>query len=259
MSIERRWPHAEITADLAALRARGPLVHCLTNVVASTLTANVLLAIGASPAMVHEEQEAAGFTSIAQAVLVNVGTITEATARAMEEAARTAAAKGVPWVLDPVGVGALPWRRRFARGLLAYRPGVIRGNGSEILSLAGSADGGKGVDSTASSADALTAAASLATTTGAVVALSGATDFITDGSEVVEVPGGNVMLTRVTGTGCALGAVIAAFLGAGCPPLRAATAASAVFSTAAETAMVYSHGPGSFTVAWLDVLANLDA
>jgi hydroxyethylthiazole kinase len=257
MSTERRWPHPEITADLLALRARNPLVHCLTNVVASPLTANVLLAIGASPAMVNAEQEAAGFAAIANAVLINVGTLTESSARAMQAAAETAAAAGVPWVLDPVAVGALAWRRRFVRGLLAHRPAVIRGNGSEILTLAGAAGSGKGVDSTASSADALAAAAALASASKAVVALSGATDYITDGATVIEVPGGDAMLTRVTGTGCALGAVIAGFLGAGAPPLRAATAASAIVAAAAETAAVYSHGPGSFAVAWLDALAGL--
>ena len=255
MTIQRTWPHPDIQADLAALRHQAPLIHCLTNIVASGFTANVLLAIGASPAMVIAKQEVAEFAAMAAGVLINVGTVTSATARAMERAAAAAADAATPWVLDPVAVGALAWRRRIVTGLLAHRPTVIRGNASEILTLAGAEGSGKGVDSTASSTASLHAARALASRTGAVVAVSGATDYISDGTEVIEVTGGDPMMTRVTGTGCALGAVIAAFLGAGCPPLRAATAASAVFAHAGERAIAQARGPGSFAAAFLDELS----
>jgi hydroxyethylthiazole kinase len=259
MTIQRTWPHPDIQADLAALRRQAPLTHCLTNIVASGFTANVLLAIGASPAMVIARQEVAEFAAIAAAVLINVGTVTGATARAMERAAAAAASAGTPWVLDPVAVGALAWRRRIAADLLVHRPAVIRGNGSEILTLAGAQGSGKGVDSTATSTASLSAARALANRTGAVVAVSGVIDYITDGVEVIEVAGGDAMMTRVTGTGCALGAVIAAFLGAGCPPLRAATAASAVFAWAGERAIGQARGPGSFATAFLDELSLIGA
>jgi hydroxyethylthiazole kinase len=255
MTIQRNWPHPDIQADLAALRRQAPLTHCLTNIVASGFTANVLLAIGASPAMVIAKQEAGEFAAMAAGVLINVGTLTSATARAMERAAAAAAGAGTPWVLDPVAVGALAWRRRIATDLLAHRPEVIRGNGSEILTLAGAEGSGKGVDSTATSTASLSAARALARLTGAVVALSGAIDYITDGTEVIEVAGGDPMMTRVTGMGCALGAVIAAFLGAGCPPLRAATAASAVFARAGERAIARARGPGSFAAVFIDELS----
>lgn len=254
MTTQRRWPHPDIQADLAALRASAPLTHCLTNIVASGFTANVLLAVGASPAMVIARQEAGAFAAIAAAVLINVGTVTSATARAMECAAAAAAKAGRPWVLDPVAVGALAWRRRIATDLLVHAPAVIRGNGSEIQTLAGAEGSGKGVDSTSTSTASLSAARALAGRTGAVVAVSGAIDYVTDGTEVVEIAGGDAMMTRVTGVGCALGAVIAAFLGAGCPPLRAATAASAVFAAAGEHAIAAARGPGSFAVAFLDEL-----
>jgi len=257
MTMQQTWPHPDIVADLAALREQAPLTHCLTNIVASGFTANVLLAIGASPAMVIAEQEAGDFAAIAAGVLINVGTVTDTTARAMQAAAAAAAAAGTPWVLDPVAIGALAYRRGIATGLLVHAPAIIRGNASEILTLAGVDGGGKGVDSTARSADCLAAARALAGWSGAVVAVSGAIDYITDGDEVIEVTGGDAMMTRVTGVGCALGAVMAAFLGAGCAPLRAATAASAVFARAGERAMERARGPGSFAAAFLDELSLL--
>jgi hydroxyethylthiazole kinase len=255
MTIERTWPHVEIQQDLAALRQRGPLVHCLTNVVVTGFTANVLLSIGASPAMVIATEEAAAFAAMASAVLINVGTITSDSAGAMVCAAQSAHAAGTPWVLDPVAVGALEFRTRFSLDLLKYQPVIIRGNASEILALSGASGGGKGVDSTASSDDALAAAKALALSSGAVVAVSGATDYITNGLDVVAVRGGHPIMTRVTGTGCSLGAVMAAFVGAGVPAMRAATAASAVFARAGEKAHEVARGPGSFAVAFVDELS----
>jgi hydroxyethylthiazole kinase len=257
VSIQRNWPHPDVQADTARLRARAPLVHCLTNFVAAGFTANVLLAVGASPAMVIAEQEAADFAARADAVLINLGTITAASAEAMEQAASAAAEAETPWVLDPVAVGVLAFRTEVAASLLRHRPAVIRGNASETLAVAGAEGGGKGVDSTASSSAAVSAARALAERTGAVVAVSGATDYVTDGAALVEIAGGDPIMTRVVGTGCALGALIAAFLGAGVPRLRAATAASAVFAHAAERAVEQSRGPGSFAVAFLDELSSV--
>jgi len=255
MTTQQIWPHPDIQADLITLRHRIPLVHCLTNIVVSGFTANVLLAIGASPAMVIAEEEAAEFAAIASAVLINVGTITNDQSRSIGKAVIAANGAGKPWVLDPVAVGFLSLRTQVATELLSHRPTVIRGNASEIIALAGGEAGGRGVDSTASSNAAVDAAKALAKKVGTVVAVSGEIDYITDGSEVIEVPGGHVIMTRVTGTGCSLGAVIAAFLGAGIPPLRAATAASAIYAHAGERAFAQSRGPGSFAVAFLDELA----
>jgi hydroxyethylthiazole kinase len=257
VSTSRSWPHPELAQDLAELRRQAPLVHCLTNIVASQWTANVLLAAGASPAMVIASEEASIFAGIASALLINVGTITAEEARVQLAAAASARAAGRPWVLDPVAVGALAFRTRIATELLDHRPAVIRGNASEILALSGTGAGGKGVDSTAGSLEALPGARALSERTGAVVAVSGAVDFVTDGREVVEVPGGNVIATRVTGTGCALGAVIAAFLSVSPSPLRAAVAASALFKVAAERAGRDARGPGSFAAAFLDQLSRV--
>jgi len=255
VTTERTWPHPEVAEDLAALRREAPLTHCITNLVADNFTANVLLAVGASPAMVIAREEAAGFAAIAHALLVNVGTITAPDAQAMQLAAAGARAAGRPWVLDPVGAGALPYRTGVVAELLKHRPSIIRGNASEILAVAGTTGGGKGVESTTGSAEALPRARELAGRLGAVVAVSGATDYVTDGNEIVGVPGGHVLATRVTATGCALGAVMAALAGAGRSPLRAAVAASVLFKVAAERAARSTQLPGSFAVAFLDQLA----
>jgi hydroxyethylthiazole kinase len=243
-----------VLEDLLRLRERSPLTHCITNIVVTGFTANVLLAVGASPAMVIAQEESPDFAALADALLINVGTVTSADVDSMIGAARSAFQTGTPWLLDPVAVGPLRYRTELVGRLLEYQPSVIRGNGSEILALAGTEAGGKGADSTAGSAEALDGAQQLARRTGSVVAVSGEVDYVTDGSEVVGVPGGDVLLTKVTGTGCALGAVIAAFLAVSDTPLQAAVSASAVFAAAGERAAAESRGPGGLAVALLDNL-----
>jgi hydroxyethylthiazole kinase len=232
----------------------------MTNVVVTGFTANVLLATGASPAMVEAVQESGEFAGVADGLLINVGTLTADMAESMRTAVAAAQAAGTPWVLDPVAVGALQFRTKFAAELLDSGPAIVRGNASEILSLAG-ADGsaGKGVDSTAGSDDALEAAGALATARGCVVAVSGAVDYVTDGRTVLAVAGGHPVMTRVTGVGCALGALMAAFRAVDASALHAAAAASTVLAVAGERAAARSKGPGSFAVALLDELAGLDA
>ena len=248
----------ELLGDaLAGLHERPPLVQCLTNIVAAQWTANVLLAVGASPAMVDNPDEAGGFAAVAGGVLINLGTPQHDTAAAMERAVTGAAAAGTPWVLDPVGAGGLPWRTRVAADLLARAaPAVIRGNASEILGLSGGA-GGKGVDSEHTAEAALGTAAELARAHGAVVAVSGPVDHLTDGRRVVRVANGTELLTRVTGTGCALGALMAGFCAVVEDPLLAATVATATLTVAAEEAAGRSRGPGGFASALLDELALL--
>jgi hydroxyethylthiazole kinase len=230
--------------SLHAVVERAPLVHCLTNIVVAGFTANVLLALGASPAMVENPEEAADFAAIAGGVLVNLGTLSSERERAMRAATASAHAAGRPWVLDPVAVGALAHRTRFAGELLENRPTVIRGNASEIASLAGVAGAaGKGVDSSVSSDRVVEPARGLARSTGAVVAVSGVVDYVTDGQEVVEVPGGDELMTRVTGVGCSLGAMMAAFAAVVDDPLRATVDASGVLALAGSRAAEPEPGP----------------
>ncbi|AZZ49127.1 hydroxyethylthiazole kinase [Rathayibacter rathayi NCPPB 2980 = VKM Ac-1601] len=248
---------ASVGRDLAALRTAEPLVQCITNAVVIGFTANSLLALGASPAMCDLPGEAGVFAGLASAVLVNLGTPGAEQREGAREAVAAATRAGTPWVLDPVAVGPLPVRTALAIELLEARPAIIRGNASEILALAGAGAGGRGVDAVDSVEQALDSARRLARRTGGIVAVSGAVDLVTDGERVVRVTGGHPLLTRVTGSGCALGAVMAAFLGAGVRPLDAAVDACAVWGLAAERAATTSSGPGSFAVGLLDALAAL--
>jgi len=250
---------AQVSTTLDALRSASPLVHCITNIVVAGFTANVLLALEASPAMVENDHEAADFAGAADALLVNLGTLSDERTRACRAAAAAAHAAGTPWVLDPVAVGPLAYRTELATDLLASRPTVIRGNASEVLSLAGASGAGRGVDSTASPQAALATARELAHRTGAVVAVSGAVDVVTDGDTVVEVHTGHPLMTRVTGVGCALGAVVAACCAVTPSALDAAVGATSLLTVAAERAAAGNRGPGSFAVALLDELAALDA
>ena len=248
-------------ALLGVLRERPPLTHCITNAVVTGFTANVLLAVGAAPAMVDIVGEAGVFAGVASGLLINLGTPTPEQRAASVEAATGAAASGTPWVLDPVAIGALPVRTALARELAAQRPTAIRGNASEILALAGLSDGGRGVDATDSTDAAVDAALTLARRHGSVVAVSGPIDCLTDGERVLRLANGHELLTRVTGGGCALGAVMAAFLGTardtGHDALTAVAAANLAYAIAAEHAAAVATGPGTFAVALLDALAAL--
>lgn len=254
-------PALSPAAALAAVRERSPLVQCITNAVVTNFTANALLAVGAAPAMCDIPGEAGLFAGVADGALVNLGTPTAEQREAAREAVRATSG----WVLDPVAVGVLPVRTALAAELLDHGPAIIRGNASEILALAGEGAGGRGVDATDGPDAAAGAARVLAARTGGVVAVSGPVDLVTDGEQVVRVHGGDALLTRVTGGGCSLGAIMGALLGV-CAPLEAAVAASALYAVASERAAARAEGPGSFAVAFLDALdavaaapAELDA
>lgn len=246
---------------LTQLRAEPPLVHCITNAVVTGFTANVLLALGAAPAMVDITGEAGMFAAISSGLLVNLGTPTPEQRSASLEAVGGARTAGTPWGLDPVAIGALPVRTALAQDLLALRPTLIRGNASEILALAGRSQGGRGVDALDGTEAAADAARELARSTGGAVAVSGPVDLLVDAEHEIRIANGDALLTRVTGGGCALGAAMAAFLGTarrtGDSPLVAASAATLVYTLAAEDAASRSAGPGSFAVALLDALAAI--
>lgn len=237
---------------LQKLRTAKPLVHCLTNDVVQSFTANVLLALHASPAMVVDPAEAAQFSAIADAVLVNVGTLTQPQIDAIRAAVHAANQAEKPWVLDPVAVGGLTLRTAFCRELLTLSPAAIRGNASEIRALSGLTSTGRGVDSGDDSLSALPAAQALARETGAVVAVTGEIDYVTDGERSVAVAGGDALMTRVVGTGCALSAVVAAFVSLQGDRLHNVAAACRVMSCAGERACREARGPGSFIPAFLD-------
>ncbi|MFD6894426.1 hydroxyethylthiazole kinase [Rhodococcus sp. NPDC060086] len=253
----------DLAAALDELRSRTPLVQSLTNIVSANFLTNVLLAAGASNAHIDNAHEAGGFARIAGGVLVNLGTPDDGTAAAFTAAAESAHDAGTPWVLDPVGVGGLPWRTGLAADLLAYRPTAIRGNASEIIALAGLGGDTRGVDSADEAAAAIPAALALLDHSDAVSA-SGPVDYLVgrdrDGAVTgLRIAGGSAMLPRVTSTGCSLGGLVAAYLAVAPTALIGLAAAHTHVAVAAEIAEQNSSGPGSFAVAYLDALYAVDA
>lgn len=242
---------------LARMRDAAPLVQNITNYVAMNIMANVMLAAGASPAMVHALEEAADFAALADAITINIGTLSPAWLKGMEATAKAAAEQQKTWVLDPVAIGATAYRQIAVAKLLAHKPTIIRGNASEIMALAGLTQHGKGVDSHDAVAAAMEGANKLAQQTGGVVAVSGAHDYVTDGQQGFTIKNGHPLMPRVTALGCSLNGVIAAFAAHADSPIKATIAAMAYYSVAGEIAGNDANGPGSFAVAFLDALANL--
>ncbi|MDR3553571.1 MAG: hydroxyethylthiazole kinase [Syntrophobacteraceae bacterium] len=250
----------EICSSVEQIRNIHPLVHNITNYVVMNFTANVLLALGASPVMAHAEEEVEEMVGLANALVLNIGTLSQPWIDSMARAARAARNRSIPVVLDPVGAGATRFRTETARRLLGETPpAVLRGNGSEIMALAGSKGTTKGVDSVAGSQDARQAAMDLAKSYGMVVAVTGAEDFVTDGSRRALIANGHGLLSRVTGTGCAVSAVTGAFCGVQKDPFTAALGALVTFGIAGEIAAREAPGPGSFQIRLLDALDAVDS
>lgn len=248
----------QLVGDLNKIRENSPLVHNITNYVVMNNTANALLAIGASPVMAHAVEEVKDMVAIASSLVINIGTLSEKWVEAMLLAGVAAREKGIPVVLDPVGVGATPYRNTIAAQIVKdCAPCIIRGNASEIMSLAKENVITKGVDSTASSNLALDAAKRLAKQTGAVVVISGAEDFITDGQTVHTVKNGSPLMPKVTGMGCTASAIVGAFAAVNSNYLEAATNAMAVMSVTGELAALKSEGPGTMQLNFLDELYKL--
>jgi hydroxyethylthiazole kinase len=249
----------DVWRTLSAVRTARPLVHNITNYVVMNSTANALLALGASPAMVHAAEEVEDFVDIAGVVVVNIGTLSPGWVAAMKLAVARAESRNRPWVLDPVGAGATMYRSAVAGDLALRRPAVIRGNASEILSLARTASAAtRGVDSTDTSEAALEAAGALARQTGAVVAVTGAVDYVTDGERTAACRNGDPMMARVTGMGCTATALIGACLAVEPDALTAALHGLAILGVAGEIAAETASGPGTLQIDLYDVLANLD-
>ncbi|RDX82987.1 Hydroxyethylthiazole kinase, partial [Mucuna pruriens] len=257
---ERQWGW-KAWQVLSLVRAQSPLIQCITNLVSMDIMANTLLAAGASPAMLHAAEELPDFTPRAAALCVNVGTLSPAWLPAMKSAAQLCSALGTPWVLDPVAVSASSFRFDACRELLLLKPTVVRGNASEIiaLSLASAQQHSKGVDSVHESTDAVEAAKLLAQTSGAIVAVSGATDIVTDGNRVIGAHNGVAMMQKITATGCSVTALVAAFVAVDkSHALDAAVSALAVFGVAGELGMKMAKGPASLRVHLIDALYGLD-
>ena len=251
-----------------AVQHQHPLVDCITNIVTVNVMANGLLAIDARPVMASAPEEITYFVARADALLLNLGATGSEQREAMLRGAAEANRLGKPVVIDPVGVGTSPLRRDTLAQLLAEcQIACIRGNISEIKALAGLSTDAGGVD--ASEADledprAFTLAAGMAKNLAAahhtVIAISGPRDIVSDGRTTYVVNGGNAMMTRVTGSGCTLTGLVAAFAAvAPADPLRAATAAIALMCRAGDRALAKAgyHATASFHTAMFDALSAI--
>ncbi len=245
--------------DLDKIREKSPLVHSITNYVVMNFTANTLLAIGASPVMAHAPEEMEEMVSISSALVLNIGTLSNKWIESMHIAGKTAKKQGKPVVLDPVGAGATSMRTRSAHELLdEIKPEIIRGNASEILAVAKSRVSTKGVESTLDAEEAVEIAKELAAKTGSVISISGKTDFITDGENIETVEGGDPLMGRITGTGCAASVLTAAFASVNKNYFMAATKAMMAMGAAGEAAAREADAPGTFQIKFIDALYKLD-
>ncbi|MBC8419178.1 MAG: hydroxyethylthiazole kinase [Pseudomonadota bacterium] len=245
--------------NLKAIRAKKPLIHNITNYVVMNYTANALLACGASPVMAHAPEEVEEMVSFAGALVLNIGTLTKAWVDAMLIAGKKANKLNVPIVLDPVGSGATRLRTESAKQLInELSVSVIRGNASEVLSLAREGSRTKGVDSIHSVEEAENAALVLAKELNTTLAITGPIDLITDGERIFRVLNGHELMGFVTGTGCTATALIGAFLSVDRDPVSATATALAYFGLAGEIGAAVSKGPGSFQIALLDALFGMD-
>jgi len=245
--------------DLAAIRERKPLVHQITNYVVMNETANATLALGALPVMAHAVQEVAEMASVASALVLNIGTLSDEWVEAMLIAGRAANRAGVPVVLDPVGAGATTYRTETSRSLLdELEIAVVRGNSAEIATLAGRQAEIRGVEAVGGGGGP-ELAREAARALGCVAAVTGPVDHVSDGKTVHAVANGHELLGSVTGTGCMATTITGCFLAVRADdPLGAATEALVTFGVAGEDAAKRAKGPGSFHVALYDALYSLD-
>lgn len=252
----------ECKAAWTAFREKSPLIHNITNYVTVNDVANIELAMGASPIMADDENEAADIASIANALVINIGTLNSRTIVSMIKAGKAANAKGIPVVFDPVGAGASTLRNQTTEKLLSeLKMTVIRGNVSEIGFIAGVSASTKGVDVSVEDLrrDKLSAAKTVAEKYGCTVAVTGEVDVITDGTRACEIRNGTAELSRVTGTGCMTTGLLGGFA-AVCEPFAAAVCAVASMGIAGELSFERNckPGTGSFHIGIIDAVSLMD-
>lgn len=255
---------AIVQAFTQRIREKNPLIHSITNTVVQNFTANGLLAIGASPVMADAPEEAGEMARMADALLINIGTLTSETRRAMDEALRAANDKGIPTVLDPVGVGATTYRTETVTHLLQVGSfTVIRGNIAEVANMIGRSLPIKGVDAGHVALDLrIDVAREAARHFNTIVAATGPEDVITDGKRTLIVQNGDVWMSKVTGVGCLLGAVVAAYVAVADDPFWGTSAALMAYGLAGEDARAMlrseeKEGVGTYGVRLIDALGAL--
>lgn len=246
--------------NLAKIRNNHPLVHNITNYVVMNFTANALLCIGAAPVMAHALEEVEEMTGISSCLVINIGTLSRPWIKSMLKAGKAARDLGIPVVLDPVGAGATAFRTETSMRILEeVKPSIIRGNASEILAITKHGSSTRGVDSLHDVSEAAMVAKELARSCGAVIAVTGEEDLITDGEKSVVVSNGHSLMGRVTGTGCVASVIIGAFAGVDNNMLTAAATGLGVYGVAGEMAALTNPGPGSYKILLLDSLNEISS
>lgn len=245
----------DIVEQVNKIRQEKPLILNLTNVVTMDLIANGLLSVGASPVISKSQQDIDDLMQHARALVINIGTLDEPFIKLCRQACQLANQLNLPIVLDPVGAGASAVRTDTALSLMHdYRIAIIRGNASEIMALAGLSRHTKGVDSMAASAHAIDSAKTLSSQYHAAILVSGKIDIIVDKALLCQHERGSAFMPMVTGSGCLLTAVVAAFHAVNPDRFNAASQAALFYSVCGEMAEKKSSGPGSFKVNFLDAL-----
>ena len=240
--------------SLERVATSKPLIHQITNVVVTNDSANLTLAFGALPVMAYAPQEVAEMAGIAQALVLNIGTLSEEEIAAMLLAGAAAGEKGIPIVLDPVGAGATRFRTESALRLLRELPiTVLRGNRGEIGALVGSGEV-RGVEATGSE-DPRQVATAAHEVFGVTVAVTGPTDVVVGADRTYLVHNGSPLLAGITGSGCMATATIGIFATAGDDSALQTTLGLATYGLAAERAAVGDPGPGTFRTRLLDEVA----
>ena len=246
------------------VREKNPFAPSITNTVTQDFVANAQLAIGGSAAMLYLADECESIAQIAPAFYINMGTAMPFYAETLPRTVKALFANKKPWVLDPVGIGLSELRTQILRLMKDYKPSIVRGNASEIIALAklwGLVDASqsgqiRGVDTVEKVSAAKSSAIAIAKFTGGAVAVSGEEDLVTDGKDVIPCAGGSPLFTKITGSGCALGGVMAVYLTV-TTPFIAALAATTIFNQAGTAAAAQAEAPASFKVAFLDKLYEL--
>ena len=251
----------KIAAVRRQVKSHAPLIHCLTNHISINDCANVILTVGAKPIMAEHPAEVADITAAAKALVINLGNISDTRMQSMDIAGKTAQAKGIPISIDLVGIACSTLRLAFAREFIATcKPAIIKGNISELKAFGGLATFAKGIDASPedmltdhNAAEVFPFLKNLSQRTGAVIAVTGKTDIVSDGQNIYLLANGCEMLSAITGTGCMINALAGAFL-AGCDPLIAAISALSLMAISGELAAAKAAGPGSFKIHLLDNL-----
>lgn len=248
----------QLSQLFSLVREKRPLVHHITNYVTVNDCANITLCAGGAPVMADAAEEAGEMAAVAGALVLNIGTLNRVQVESMELAGSMANERKIPVILDPVGVGATQYRTKTARKLLdTLDIAIVKGNAGEIGVLAGAEGRVRGVDSHGLAGNPVAIAQEFAKSSGLTVAMSGATDIVTDGKHTLLVENGHAMMGSISGTGCMVASVTGVFAAESKDMILSSAAAFAAFGIAGERAAACARGPFSFRTALFDELAAL--